>query len=234
MTKCVSHHTRRTALSLFGLFAISLALGMTTARSEDLPLGEVELRRKTGNKKAAFLEGTVKAIDGDTIVLQQPGKVLRINQRDVSGIRYMERYTEPLVGEDLPIKFVRDESTKKLVRHKVAIEIGRWAIRQSVDVDQVTVTQFGQDSSGGLTAVSVTGNVQRNAEIATATATVRNRGTRKAKVWLRLLIESDTLKGFKEHEFEIGPDESEDLTVAFTSAGHEVRRVTTDDIQNSF
>ena len=163
MAKCVSHHTRRTVLSLFVLFAISLALGMTTARCEDLPLGEVELRRKTGNKKAAFLKGTVRAIDSDTIVLQQPGKVLRINQRDVSGIRYMERYTEPLVGEDLPIKFVHDESTKKLVRHKVAIEIGRWTIQQSVDVDQVTVTQFGQDSSGGLTAVSVTGNVQRNA-----------------------------------------------------------------------
>lgn len=234
MKKLIGTRLRHKTVLLASWLALSMGLGAATATCEDLPLGEVELRRKTGNKAAAFLKGTVKSIDGDTIVLQQPGKVLRIKLRDVSGIRYTERYTEPLVGEELPIKFVRDESTKTMMRHKVAIEIGRWTIQQSVDVDQVTVTRFGRDYSGGLAAVSVTGNVQRNAEIATATATVRNHSTVKAKVWVRLLIESDTLKGFKEHEFEIGPDESEELTVAFTSAGHQVRRVTTDDIQNSF
>lgn len=229
-----SDRLRSAASVLVGWLAISLCLADVAARCDELPVGNAEIRRKTGNKAAAFLKGTIKSIDDDVMVFQQPGKVLRIRMRDVSGIRYEDRYREPLVGEDLPIKFIRDETTDSFVRHKVAIEVGRWSVQQSVDVDQVTVTRFGRDYAGGLSAVSVTGNVERNAEIATASTTVHNVAPRTAKVWLRLLIESDTLKGYKEHEFELGPSESEELTVAFTSAGHQVRRVTTDDIQNTF
>jgi hypothetical protein len=234
MAARASHRFRTVATALIGLLSIGLSLEGATAIGEELPLGDVELRRKTGAKKAAFLKGTIKSIDNDTLVLQQPGKVLPIRLRDVSGIRYQERYTEPLVGEELPIKFIRDDKTGALVRHKVAVEVGRWSIQQSVDVDQVTITRFGRDYSGGLSAVSVTGNVERNAEIATASTTVKNLASRTVKVWIRLLIESDTLKGYKEHEFELGPNESDDIMIAFTSAGHQVRRVTTDDIQNKF
>jgi len=182
------------------------------------------------------LKGAIKFVDHDKkkIRLQQPGKVLAIPFREIKGIRYAERYAEPLVGEELPIKFICDETTNELDRHQVSIEVGRWSIRQSVDVDQVTVTRFSGDSSGGLTAISVTGDVERHAEIATASTTVRNLTSRKATVWIRLLIESDTLRGHKEHTFSLTPEESKELTVAFTSAGHQVLRVTTDDLQNTF
>jgi hypothetical protein len=236
MTSRFSRPPFRGAIRCAGWIAIALGFACGTACSDDLLLGDVELKRQTGDKAPVLLKGAIKFVDEDKgkIRLQQPGKVLTIPFREVKGIRYAERYAEPLVSEELPIKFICDDTTHELARHRVSTEVGRWSIRQSVDVDQVTVTRISGDSSGGLTAVSVTGDVERHAEIATATTTVRNLASRKATVWIRLLIESDTLRGHKEHTFSLAPEESKELMVAFTSAGHQVRRVTTDDIQNTF
>lgn len=233
----LSHATSTTALgsreasfsaikSLSMLTATIVALTSGPSVRGELPSGPVQVLRKNGFLLDCLLiseaNGRVIATDKVRTMKFRPGEIAGINLLH-------KRYTEEMVGRDLPMKYIYHRDKKKFERHAVCVRISTWEVDQE-SVGTVTVTQF----SAGYGGVASSRSSDVFASTATATATAENVTAKTVDVLIKLLVNAGGVSGFREHRVRLGPGEKKVLSIEFPTGGNKVKSVVINDLFNAF